>query len=46
MEGTTPETQNNRNKHICCSVYGKNMRYDIVKRRAKTHKDSLALNEE
>ena len=46
MEGTTPETHHNRNKHIHCSVCGKSMRSDNAKRHAKTHKDILTLPEE
>ena len=46
MEGTTYETHHNRNKHICCSICGKSMRSDILKRHTKTHKDILSLNEE
>ena len=46
MEGTIPETQINRHKHIHCSICGKIMRSDNAKRHAKTHKDILSLNEE
>ena len=46
MEGTTPETQINRHKHIHCSIYGKSMRSDHMKRHTKTHKDILSLPEE
>ena len=46
MEGTTYETHRNRNKHICCSICGKSMRSDILKRHTKTHKDIWSLPEE
>ena len=46
MEGTTPETQINRHKHIHCSICGKSMRSDHMKRHTKTHKDILSLPEE
>ena len=46
MERTTPEIHHNRNKHICCSICGKSMRSDHMKRHTKTHKDILSLPEE
>ena len=46
MEGTTPETQIDRHKHIRCSICGKNMRSDTLKRHTKKHKDILTLPEE
>ena len=46
MEGTTYETHHNRNKHICCSICGKSMRSDVLKRHHCIHKDILTLPEE
>ena len=46
MEGTTPEPQNNRNKHIRCSMCGKSMRSDSMKRHLQVHNDILAMSDE
>ena len=46
MEGTIPETHHNRHKHIHCSICGKSIRSDHMKRHTKTHKDILSLPEE
>ena len=46
MEGTIPETQINRHKHIHCSICGKSMRSDHMKRHTRTHEDISFLPEE
>ena len=46
MEGTTPEPQNNRHKHIRCSICGKSMRSDRIKRHLRVRNDILAMSDE